>query len=361
MLVLSVVGSAQLFEAQVRLETAMAEEEVPLEPVVDELAPPEPTDEPEPTPNITLEPGATPPPTPQPTPTPGIDSCIGAAALMRGFAECPPDPAGKMVPKPVAARTDKGDAYRDGCWNYAPFGTRRTCRYGDGDVKVALVGNSHAGQWLPALQILARQHGWTLTTYLASQCNVTDARLEFFSDSKSLGCQRYGDWVQEETRGDRYDLVIHSERQSVKVDGESWGGSMDPAVAGYTTFLQAWSAAGTNVLILQDTPFPGKVMGTIPDCLARHSDDQDACDGTPETWNWLDPLYAAATQLQLPGIATMETYRFLCRDGVCPAVIGTVVAYFDGSHMTATYVETLVPFIEAEILAAVARGDGRPG
>jgi peptidoglycan/LPS O-acetylase OafA/YrhL len=359
MLVLSILGSAQLFESQLRLEAALATiPELPGDPVVDSTSEPtqEASAEPGSTdgPPPTLEPGSTAAP-PGPTPAPAIASCVGAAAIVRGFAACPQDPAGKMVPQPVAARVDKADAYRDGCWNYAPFGTRTTCRYGNGEVRVALVGNSHAGQWLPALQVLAKKHGWTITTYLASQCNLTDARLEFFSNTKSTGCLTYGDWVLGETRGQAYDLVIASERQSVKTEGNTWPETMAPAVAGYTSYLQGWSDAGTNLLVVQDTPFPGKVLGTVPDCLAQHSTNQPACAGTPQSWSWLDPLYAAATGLQLPGVTTMETHRFLCTATECPAVIGTVIAYFDGSHMTATYVRTLAPFIEPEVLAALGR------
>jgi hypothetical protein len=45
----------------------------------------------------------------------------------------------------------------------------------------------------------------------------------------------------------------------------------------------------------------------------------------------------------------------MCAGDVCPAVIGSVVAYFDGSHMTATYARSIAPFVEAEILAALER------
>src|SRR5207302_7879066 len=114
---------------------------------------------------------------------------------------CPQDPASRMVPPPLVASTDRPDVYRDGCWNYAPFATRTTCQYGHGGVRIALVGNSHAGQWLPTLQVLAKEHGWTITTFLASQCNATDAPLEFHSSAKTTGCLAYGGWVMDQTRG----------------------------------------------------------------------------------------------------------------------------------------------------------------
>jgi len=155
--------------------------------------------------------------------------------------------------------------------------------------------------------------------------------------------------------GDAFDLVVTSERQSVRTRGDTWSETLPVAVAGYTSYLKRWSDAGTNVLVLEDTPFPGKVLGTVPDCLARHTRSQDACDGTPRSWDWLDPLFVAATANPMPGITPVATRRFFCTETKCPAVIGTVVGYFDGSHMTATYSRSIAPFLEGDILAALGR------
>ena len=353
MLVLSLVGGAQLLEAQTRLDQALANAGIDAPDGGLDGGDGEPTSGGSPEPEITLAPGATPTDEPpEPTP-PGIDTCLGAASIVRGFDACPQDPAGPMVPSPIAAATDRSDAYRDGCFNYAPFATRRTCHYGKGPIKVALVGNSHGGQWLPAMQALARRDGWTLTTFIASQCNVTDAPLEFYSAAKTQGCLDWGAWVMQQTKGDAFDLIVISERQSVPVDNVGWSGTSDRAVAGFTSYLQQWSDSGANVVVLQDTPFPSRDVGSIPDCLARHPKNQLACAGTWADWHSMDPLFAAANATPMPGITPLRTQPFLCTDTICPAVIGTYVAYFDGSHMTATYARSIAPFIEPTLLGAL--------
>jgi hypothetical protein len=363
MLVLSILGSAQLVEAQLRMNAAIASApDLSIEPAGDSTTPPPPGSTITPgstavpgstgTPGSATVPGSTGQP---PDPTAG-NSCVGAAAIVRGFAACPQDPASRMVPQPVVAATDRSDAYRDGCWIYAPFSTRTTCQYGNGNIRIALVGNSHAGQWVPTLQALAKQRGWTITTFLASQCNATDAPLELYSSAKTTGCLAYGSWVLDQTRGKAFDLVITSERQSVPTKGDSWSTTPPTAIAGYTSYLRRWSDEGTNVLVLQDTPFPGGTLVSVPDCLAQHRTDHTACGGTPATWSRMDPLYAAATAVTLPGISTMEVMRYFCTATECPAVIGSVVTYFDASHMTATYARSLAPFVDAEIGAALARG-----
>ena len=261
-----------------------------------------------------------------------------------------------MVPDPIVASTDRSAAYRDGCWIYAPFATRTTCQYGKGSVRIALVGNSHAGMWLPTLQVLARRHGWRITAFLASQCNATEAPLEFYSSVNTAGCLDYGDWALDQTRGKAFDLVITVERQSIPTEGDTWSTTPATAYAGYTKYLRRWSAAGTNVLVVRDSPYPGRTLQSVPDCLARHPRNHSACSGTPETWRSMDPLYAAATDRGLPGISTMDVTRYFCTATECPAVIGSVVTYFDASHMTATYGRSLAPYVDAEIVAALSRG-----
>jgi hypothetical protein len=369
MLIVSLLGSAQLAEAQLG-ETAAIASLVDEEAVIDDDTggpPPDSTIEPVPLSgpgesmelDVAIEPDETTAPDAaigqdpliEPDPTAALTTCAGAASIVRGFVACPQDPAAKMRPKPVAAAGDYSDAYRDGCWIYAPFSTRTTCKYGRGTVKIALVGNSHAGHWLPMLQVLAKKHGWTITTYLASRCNATDAALELYGSTR--GCLDYGRWALDKTRGDAFDLVITSERQSVRTKGDTWKETRQAALEGYASYLRRWSAAGTNVLVLQDTPFPGRTLDTVPDCLAKHRTDQLACSGTPDTWHWMDPLFAAATDLALPGISPVETSSLLCTDAMCPAVIGSVIVYFDSSHLTATYARSMAPFIEGEIMEAL--------
>lgn len=44
---------------------------------------------------------------------------------------------------------------------------------------------------------------------------------------------------------------------------------------------------------------------------------------------------------------------YLCRTQRCPAVIGDVPVYLDGSHLTATFNATLAPYLEPYLLRAL--------
>ncbi|MDQ2796171.1 MAG: acyltransferase, partial [Actinomycetota bacterium] len=89
-------------------------------------------------------------------------------------------------------------------------------------------------------------------------------------------------------------------------------------------------------------------------CLAEHVNDHAACDGTPRSWHQFDPLYEAARVN--PNVVTVPTERFFCTASTCPSAIGGVVAYFDATHITATYAKTLAPFLEPSLLKAVKGG-----
>jgi peptidoglycan/LPS O-acetylase OafA/YrhL len=270
--------------------------------------------------------------------------CFGAGSMAEGFAACPQNPSVHPVPAPEAAKQDKAVAYADNCWSYRPFTRHKVCTYGNGPTKVALVGNSHAGHWLPALIELAKDRGWTITTYLVSQCAPSDTRQQFDTPEMSQNCHDYGQWVQDRTGHGQYDLIITSNRESVKALGQQgWAGSEQAAEKGFHTYLQRWAAGGTPVVVIHDLPYPGKHTGNIPDCLAQHVGHVHECDGTPASWQWYYPYAAAADGVA--GVHVIDMTRYFCTERTCPAVIGGVTVYFDGSHMTSTYSRTLAPYL----------------
>lgn len=282
----------------------------------------------------------------------GDDPCLGAGALARGKKACPVEDNAKLVPSAELAKEDKSDAYADNCWTNAPFTNRKTCTYGNGSKHVALVGNSHAGHWLPALQILAKKNDWTITTYLVSRCAVTDTRQQFKTPAESKNCYDYGQWVQKETSGDKFDLVITSERQSVPVLGESQETSKPKAVAGYKSYLKDWSSSGANVLAIKDPTYPAI---NIPDCLAENPDEHAKCSAPRKDWIIDDHLVTAVKELNLPRVSSVDFDNLVCEPTVCRGANGGVITYFDKSHLSATYVQTMAPYMAKSIEAAARR------
>lgn len=281
--------------------------------------------------------------------------CFGAKALSDLDGACGYDASTELTLSPALAKEDKSSAYSDGCWSSEPYGNKPTCSYGTGKTKVALVGNSHAGHWLPPLQKMADEKDWTITTFLVSRCNPTDAKLKFDAEIKSEGCAEYGKWVLEQTSHGQFDLIITSERQSVAVAGYSNATTEEPARLGYESYLRKWGSANTPIVVIRDTPFPGATLKNIPDCVATASDANAECSGSPDKWQLMDPLADAAAQGKHDNVVVVDPTRYFCQDDICPAVIGGVVVYFDASHITATYAETLTPFLSKDLDKALRK------
>src|SRR5690606_34888742 len=93
----------------------------------------------------------------------------GARALT--MEPAPQDP-GDYIPSLTVLKQDRSPVYANGCHlgfdSVEPVG----CGFGDkeGEFRVFLVGDSHAVNWLPALDALAKERGWSLTSYTKSSC-----------------------------------------------------------------------------------------------------------------------------------------------------------------------------------------------
>ncbi|WP_372699838.1 SGNH hydrolase domain-containing protein [Arthrobacter sp. JSM 101049] len=98
------------------------------------------------------------------------DPCTGARALDLPASACPPVTRNQLVPEPAVAGDDKSDIYADGCLEHSPYEGLSRCVYGTGSRDVAIVGNSHAAQWVPALREIAKKHDLRITTFTAASC-----------------------------------------------------------------------------------------------------------------------------------------------------------------------------------------------
>lgn len=285
------------------------------------------------------------------------EDCFGASALT---AVCGKPAAVQstnqlVAPAPVAAKTDKPEVYKDDCFasSSTDFQDRPVCHYGQGGIKVALVGNSHAGQWFPALDSLAKENGWQIDTYLASRCSVMGEKQKFEDRASIDGCSDYGVWVTDQFKKENYDLIVSSNRQSVAVSGHSMETSEAPATEAFKAILKDWSETGAEVAVIRDTSFPGTSIDSAPDCVAENAEQPSKCSGEAKDWIPMDPQVDAVKELADPDVVSVDMNDQLCEDGQCYTVIGGILAYWDHSHLTATYSQSLAETLGLRIEKAL--------
>lgn len=290
-----------------------------------------------------------------------IDSsapCVGADYLRT--ASC----AGRQVElltEPVRAADDKPEVYADDCWNNRPFTRRKVCSYGPADATttVALYGNSHAGQWAPPILAEAKAKGWRVDTYIASECYSVDVTVSFSTTALQDNCSAFNRWARDRITKGRYDLVVMSDRTLQPLAGVSAARKTAVAQASYSRVMKTFTAAGSAVLVIRDTPGAAQ---SVPDCVARYREDLGRC-ATSTTFTGTsglepDPLSDAAEAMAGGMVSRLDVTDLLCRDGSCPAVLGGLITYFDHGHMTRTFSLTLLPEVSRAMTAALAARTG---
>ncbi|GAA4558182.1 acyltransferase family protein [Planotetraspora kaengkrachanensis] len=277
----------------------------------------------------------------------------GAAAL----GDKPRDsPAGAVVehvdwmtPTPTEAAADVPDAYAKGCQQVTTKSEVVTCQYGDrsGPTTVAVVGDSKMAQWMPALQSLADQNSWNLVTYFKSACGYSLASTEY--DGKPYqSCREWTDEVRRRLTADPPSFVITSQGEAKGLDA---GGK--PTQAAMVQGLRgAWSeltSLHTRVVVVADNPPPGM---NVYECVAKNPDKLSACAFDRKRY----AASAAPTQSLAakgrPGVAFVDLFDAICPADRCAPVIGNVLVYRQGSHITATYIDSLTPRLAAALSKA---------
>ncbi|MBD5786374.1 acyltransferase [Cellulosimicrobium terreum] len=292
-----------------------------------------------------------------------------AEAEARRAAEClgagtARDPAcaeltASIVPDPVFAAGDKPPVYADECWNNVPYASRTTCVYGptDAERKIALVGNSHAGHWVPAFLPLLADERWQLTTFLQSVCYTVDLPLRFDDTEATQGCREINRWAVDSITDGGFDLVVMSDRTYAQIDGVPESGRDAAATAGYREVLETFTDAGLPVLVLRDPP---TMPEDVPDCLAAAGGDAASCSWPREEVVVPDPLATAAEQDTSGLVTTVSVDDLLCDEAVCSTVVGGAIVYFDHGHLSATFSRTLAPEVADGARRALAAAQGRP-
>ncbi|WP_456818575.1 acyltransferase family protein [Cellulomonas sp. URHB0016] len=268
-------------------------------------------------------------------------ACFGAAAV-DGTA-CDTAATGTVYPAPVIGDDDDFGRVHAGCQVSGDTVTATPCTFGDpdGTVQVALVGDSHAAQWQPALAAVAEQRGWRLTTYLRSGCPVTATPPE----DRSAACRAWEQDVIDTVQAADFDYVFTSALSATRY------GAGDGA-DGLATAWGRMAQSGARVVALRDNPDPTAAgVESTPACV---EDRSAASCATPQDVSLLtDPQVAAVEQT--PGAALVDLTRYFCQAGTCPAVIGDVLVYHQDQHVTMTYMRTLAPMLSAAIDEAVGR------
>lgn len=289
--------------------------------------------------------------------------CFGAAARPPDGAPCVnPDLAGLAVPAPEAADDDTPEPYAEGpdqCrWTTRKSPDPARCERGDrgGDVRVALVGDSHAAHWASGLVEAAEANGWLLDLYTKEGCAFSDV-MRVQDEVITPACIAWVDRAEQLLLDGDYDVVVTSQisgKEWVPPEGTAPGTSQERiAEDGLVTLWGRLADAGLPVLALADTPRPDP---KVIDCLSEPGTDPATDCRVPrdEATRPVDPQRGAVARLDRPDVRLVDLTDVFCDATECFPVIGGATVYRDDDHLTDTFAATLAPYLADAITPLLA-------
>ncbi|WP_370289490.1 acyltransferase family protein [Nocardioides sp.] len=262
-------------------------------------------------------------------------------------AEVPAElPAPSFVPRNLTptltgAADDLPATYADGC--HLDFAATRPKRCVDGTgagLRVALVGDSHAAQWFPALRQIVAERGGRLLSLTKSSCPVYDVPIYNTALKRPYReCDAWRPAALATVRSFAADVVVLAGFGAAYQDSAS-----DPAA-----FAAAWQAGiertirslprGTQVVVLGDTP---RWPEPVNDCVARRLEDPAGCALPVDRLVRPSIVGAEERATAATGARYVDTVRWIC-GRLCQPIAGNVLVYRDVSHITAAFASALTP------------------
>ncbi|MGF3052676.1 acyltransferase family protein [Microbacterium sp. YY-03] len=266
------------------------------------------------------------------------DGCFGAYAVQNG---CDPDdvPTGLITPAISAKDGYTPDTSSDACRVESIEGQHlTTCEFNTGTDTMVLFGDSHAAHLIRPLVKLTDERDQTLAVHSRTGCSGFPGMEGEQTENRRL-CSEWANSTLAAVASDPdVSAVVLSVRTMLTA------GDRDLAISQINMLQEA----GKSVYVFRTVPgmpdqWPvdfGDRAQFAPECVERRGQ----CDWTPGPWE--DWLVAAAEEA---GATVLDTWEMVCPDGVCRAVIGGTIVYFDESHLTRTFAETLTPWLRSEI------------
>jgi peptidoglycan/LPS O-acetylase OafA/YrhL len=252
-------------------------------------------------------------------------------------------------PDPIAALRDVARVNGESCIAGINGVDLESCEFGPAaaETTVAVVGDSKMHQWLPAIQAIAESRGWRVTTYLKSACALV--RVPVGRDgSLYRDCAEYNEKRFEVLLDSRFDIILTSQRAPNAFMPE------EPTAVGRQAMVddlrRTWrdlSRTGARVTVVLDNAGPPM---SVPDCVASNAEQLSVC-----AFPRAKAVGVGAAPVQLAALAGSDEVQLLslqdwiCLPSMCPAIVGNVLVYRQGSHLTGTYVASLTERFAVEL------------
>ena len=219
------------------------------------------------------------------------------------------------------------------------------CTYGSNAEAptVALVGDSHAAQWAPALESMAAEGEIFLTAHTRSGCPVS-AKAPLTPGAESADCMKWKRSVKTILKESPPDLILIT--SSFGANDESTAHNYE---AGMRDLIESLPSSST-VAVIADTPkFPGDPMS----CLSGAVNEPSTCSVARE--QGLASLLRAVDErlVQEYELTLLDFTDYVCAE-TCPLVQGNMLVFKDSHHLSKSFSRKMTPFVLEKLQRTLA-------
>jgi peptidoglycan/LPS O-acetylase OafA/YrhL len=281
----------------------------------------------------------------------------GAAVLAGTAGDFPVKP---LLPNPQALTLP--GYWAQGCLAGQGAIKDRPCVFDDTGhprLTVALVGDSVAGNWWEALNIIARQENWKLVTDLQANCPWTATLL--ISPHYGVpfpACRAWGRNVLTDLIKIHPDVVITTEHVTAVSTAHPVEGIAARADvgAGEAALWKQLESHGIRVVAIAETP--EMASRAEPDCVLKYGRNAARCAVPVSEAIPPDPPTWFAARAMGGKVPVIDMNDLICGPLLCEPVVGNVLVFQDEHHLSPAYSQTLAPFLKQRLLATGLFGLG---
>jgi peptidoglycan/LPS O-acetylase OafA/YrhL len=272
----------------------------------------------------------------------GFAQAQAAVAASANLAAVPSN----LTPSLADAAGDKPAVFVNGCVRSWRDVGQSECATADtaSATTVALVGDSHAAMWNPALEQVAEQRHWRLETLGKVTCPLQDLPITSpYLGREYTECVQWRAEITARLRAEHPRLIVVG-------SGRRYGADF-----GFTSYDPAWvdslgrlvsqlRSTGATILVLGPIPDPHT---TVPTCLSAHLTDASACSPARSVAVNDAGIAAEKAATAAGGGRYADLTSLFCTADRCPVIVGNDLVYRDDNHVTIAYAQALAPVIGA--------------
>jgi peptidoglycan/LPS O-acetylase OafA/YrhL len=249
------------------------------------------------------------------------------------------------------------------CWGSLLTDATAPCVFGDttASTTVALLGDSHAEHWLPAVDRIGREKHWKVYAMVKPGCPVSDMA-ELLNARLKREYTECTEWRRRMLRRivtTRPSVVILSSYDHYIArtpDGPDWRGSPETWYAGLRRTYGVLARAGLRTVVIRGTP----VLGfDAPACLSRQAARAPfqvrSCEY--ERSESLNPRAVAAQDAAARGLRNMAFVDMsdrVCPTSTCSVVQHGVIVFRDDDHLTTAFALAQAPVLGNRLSTALS-------